>query len=264
MLRQDGLADVGLHGGGGGDRGAVGPHDLPAEGLLLVADLHHVDLAVQAQVSAGHGEGRAPLTGAGLGGDAFEALLLGVVGLGDGAVQLVGAGGVIALKLVVNFRGGLELFLQAVGPDQGGGTVHLVEVTDLLGNRNIGGVVVQLLLDQLVAEHGPQVVEAHGGAGTGIQQGRGLGLHIRPDVVPGFRHLVFGEVDLVRDVVLFGCHDNCSFHACGSGETKKTFVPQGPISNRFLWDKSLKTSAVPPKLTLPRPLGDVPSHAFPW
>ena len=264
MLRQDGLADVGLHGGRGGDGGAVGPHDLPAEGLLLVADLHHVDLAVQPQVGAGHGEGGAPLAGAGLGGDALEALLLGVVGLGDGAVQLVGAGGVVALKLVVDFGRGLELLFQAVGPDQGRGAVHLVEVPDLLGNGDIGGVVVQLLLDEFITEYGTQVVEAHGGSGAGIQQGRGLGLHIGPDVVPGFRHLVFGEIDFVGDVVLFSCHDNCSFHACGSGKTKKTFVPQGPISNRFLWDKSLKTSAVPPKLTLPRPLGDVPSHAFPW
>ena len=49
-----------------------------------------------------------PLAGAGLGGDALEALLLGVVGLGDGGVQLVGARGVVALKLVVDFGGGAQ------------------------------------------------------------------------------------------------------------------------------------------------------------
>ena len=30
------------------------------------------------------------------------------------------------------------------------------------------------------------------------------------------------------------------------------------------WDKSLKTSAVPPNLAISRPLGDVLSHVFPW
>ena len=54
--------------GEGGDGGAIDLHHLPAEGLLLVADLHHVDLAVQIQIGAGHGQGRAPLAGAGLGG----------------------------------------------------------------------------------------------------------------------------------------------------------------------------------------------------
>ena len=30
------------------------------------------------------------------------------------------------------------------------------------------------------------------------------------------------------------------------------------------WDKSLKTSAVPPNLAIARPLGDVLTHVFPW
>ena len=57
---------------------------------MLVADLYHIHLAVQTQVCASHGQGRAPLAGAGLGGNALEALLLGIIGLGNGAVQLDG------------------------------------------------------------------------------------------------------------------------------------------------------------------------------
>ena len=38
-----------------------------------------------------------------------------------------------------------------------------------------------------------------------------------------------------------------------SGKRKKTFLPQGPVSNRFPWDKSLKTSAVPPNLASKTP-----------
>ena len=43
-------------------------------------------------------EGRAPLAGGGLRGDAFQPLLLGVVGLGNGGVQLVGAVGKVNIK----------------------------------------------------------------------------------------------------------------------------------------------------------------------
>ena len=190
-----------LHGRGGGHRRAVGPHDLPAEGLLLIGALDHIDLAVQPQIGAGHGQGGAPLAGARLGGDALESLLFGVVGLGDGAVELVAAGGVVALEFVVDLGRGLELFLQTVGPDQGGGAVHLVEVPDLVGDGDFPGVVVQLLADQLVAEHGAQILVAHGLAGGRVEQRGGLVLHVRTDVVPGaWAVSLFGQVDLVRDV----------------------------------------------------------------
>ena len=86
----------------------------------------------------GNGQGGAPLAGAGLGGDPLQALLFGVVGLGDGGVELVGTRGVVPLKLVVNLGRGLELLLQAVGPDQGGGAVHLIEIPDLLGDGDVG------------------------------------------------------------------------------------------------------------------------------
>ena len=265
VLLQDRPAHVGGVGGGGGDGGSVGPHDLPPEGLLLVADLHHVHLAVQAQIGAGHGEGGAPLAGAGLCGDALETLVLGVVGLGDGAVELVGAGGIVALKLVVDLGGGLEILLQTVGPHQGRGPVHLVEIPDLLGDGDLLGVVVQLLTDQLVAEHRPQVVEAHGRAGGGVQQRGGLGLHVCPDIVPILGHLVFGEVDLVGDFL--ECHGACSFLICGPPErrqTKKTFLPQGPIPMVPLGQKSENFCGATQLGEKIRPLGDVPTHVFPW
>ena len=117
MLRENLSSHIGGVGRRGCHGGAVGAHDLTPEGLLLIADLYHVNLAVQAEVGAGHGEGRAPLAGAGLGGDALEALLLCVVGLGDGGIQLVAAAGIVALKLVIDVGRGLELLLQAVSAD---------------------------------------------------------------------------------------------------------------------------------------------------
>ena len=235
MLGEDLFPNLRLHGGRGRHRRAVGPHDLPAEGLLLIADLHHVDLAVQTQVGAGHGEGGAPLARSGLGGDAGEPLPLGVVRLGDGGIQLVGAGGVVSLKLVVDVRRGLELFLQAVGPDQGRGAVHLVKVPNLLGDGDFRRVVVQLLADELVAEDAPQILEAHGGPGAGIQQGGGLVLHVGPDIVPGGRQLLLGEIDLVGN--FFKGHDACSFPTYGLSRRrsvkKRPPSTKGPVTGTF-------------------------------
>lgn len=199
VLGEDLPAHGGGLGGGGGHGRAVDLHDLPPKGLLLVAHLHHVHLAIEAEVAAGHGQGRAPLARAGLGGDALQALLLGVVSLGHGGVQLVAAGGVVALELVVDLGGGLELLLQAVGPDQGRGPVHAVEAQNVLGDGVQPGVVVQLLLYQFLAEDAGELLGRHGLVGAGIQQRCRLLLHVRPDVVPIFRHLRFFQIDLVGD-----------------------------------------------------------------
>ena len=135
------------------------------------------------------------------------------------------AGGIVAFKLVIDLRRCAELFLQAVGPDQRRRTVHLVEIADLLRDGDIRRVVVQLLLDQLVTENGAQIVEAHGLAGAGVDQRRGLVLHVRADVVPILGHLRLRQIDLVRNV--FGFHSCFSFRVLafsGKRETKKTFI----------------------------------------
>ena len=193
---------VGRVGGRRGDLRPIGAHHLAAEGLLLIGALDHINLTVQPQIGARHGEGGAPLAGAGLGRHALQALLLGVVGLRNGRVQLVGAGGVVALKLIVNPGGCLQLLLQTVGPDQGRGTVHLIKIPNLLGNLHIGGVLVQLLTHQLPAEHALQLGGGHRFAGAGIEQRRGLDLHVGPDVVPGPRQLRFLEVNLIGNFLV--------------------------------------------------------------
>src|SRR4028118_1788480 len=102
------------------DLGAVGLHHDAAVGLLAVGDADHVDGAVEAQGLAGEGQRGAPLSGAGLGGEAPHALLLVVEGLGDGGVRLVGARRAHALVLVVDVSGGVEDLLQAAGAEEGG------------------------------------------------------------------------------------------------------------------------------------------------
>ena len=182
---------------------AVGAHHFPAEGLLLVADFDHVDLAVQTQISTGHGQGGTPLAGAGLGSDTLQALFFGIIGLSDGGVELMASGGVVAFEFVVDLGGGPQCLFQAVGPYQRGGTVHLVEVLDLLGDVDVRIIVVQLLLYQFLAEHRTQFLGRHGLQRARIEQRSRFVLHVRTDVVPLFRDLVFTQIDFVRD---FFCH----------------------------------------------------------
>ena len=166
------------------DFGAIGPHDLAAAGLLLVADLDHVDLEVKAEVCTAHGKGRSPLPCTGFRGDALESLLLGVVGLGDGGIQLVASGCVVAFELVIDMCGSSECFLKAVGPDRGRRSVHLVEVLDFLGNLDETCVVVQFLLHQLLAEDSLQLLCRHGLESAGVEKRCRLVLHVRTEVVP--------------------------------------------------------------------------------
>ena len=142
MLGQNPSAHFGFHGRGRRHRCAVGAHDLAAKGLLLIAALDHIHLAVQTEVAAGHGKRGAPLSGTGFGSHTLQALLLGIVGLGDGGIELVAAAGVVAFEFVVDFRRSPELFLQAVRPDQGSGAVHFIEITDFRGNFEIRRFVV--------------------------------------------------------------------------------------------------------------------------
>ena len=229
VLGEDAPADLRLRGRARRHGRAVGAHHLAAEGLLLIRALDHVDFAVETQIGAGHRQSRAPLAGAGLGRDAAQPLLLGVVRLRDGGVELVRAGGVVALKLVVDLRRGLQLLFQTVGAHKRRRAVHLIKVADLVRDGDLTVVVVELLTDQLVAEYGAQVVERHRRAGGGIAQRRGLDLHVRADVIPCARHFVFVEVDLVGDV--FACHDVCSFRRGLSGQEKTTLVHERPIRN---------------------------------
>ena len=233
MLLQDLAANLGGHGGAGGDLRAVGTHDLAAEGLLLIAHLDHEHLAVQAQIGTGHAQSGAPLTGAGFGGDALQTLLLGVIGLGDGRIQLVGTGGVVALELVIDLGGRAQLFLQAIGADQGRGSVHFVKVADFPGNIDIGRGIIQLLTDQFVAENRPQVVETHGLQRRRIAERGGLVFHVGPKIVPGLGHFVFAEIDLVGDF-FGGFHGSAPFTAYGSFSSEQRVQKNASVSEDLL------------------------------
>src|SRR3972149_4129208 len=102
ILLEDLLAGPGVGARAGHDLSAPRLHHHAAVGLLVIGDLDHVDLALEAEELAGHSQRRAPLAGARLRGDPRDAFLLVVVGLGDGRVGLVAGGRASALLLVVD------------------------------------------------------------------------------------------------------------------------------------------------------------------
>ena len=85
----------------------IGAHHLSAERFLLIRTLHHIHLTVKPQVSTCHGKGCSPLARSRLCSHTLKPLLFGIVGLGNGRVELMAAAGVISLELVINLCGSL-------------------------------------------------------------------------------------------------------------------------------------------------------------
>ena len=109
---------------------AVGLHQRPPVGLLIVGDPDHVDLDFEAEQRAGEGERRAPLPGAGLGRKLGYALFLIVEGLGDRGVGLVAPGGADALVFVEDARGRSERLLEPPRAIERRRTPQAIDVAD--------------------------------------------------------------------------------------------------------------------------------------
>ena len=140
------------------DLRAVHLHDRATLRLLLVGAAHHIDGEIESEITARHAERRAPLPRARLGGESLEPLLFCVVRLRDRAVELMAAAGVVTLELVIDLGRRVEIPLEAVRPDQRRGTVHLVEISDLVGDGDERVGVVELLPGEFGAEHRLQVL----------------------------------------------------------------------------------------------------------
>ena len=131
--------------------GTVGLHHDAPVGLLTVGYADHVDRAVHPELPAGQGERGAPLARAGLGGQASDTLLPVVEGLRDSRVRFVGSRWAHALILVEDVGRGIQELLQASGTEERSRTPKAVDLTHLVGNRDVG-VGRDLLADDLLGE----------------------------------------------------------------------------------------------------------------
>ncbi len=201
VLREDLAPGLGLVGGAGQHFRPPGLHHGAPEGLLLVADLHHVDAHVDTEHPAGERKGRTPLAGPGLGGQAADAGLAVVIGLGHGRVGLVRAGRTGPFVLVIDLRRGLQRGLQAVGPEQGRRPPEPVDLAHRLRDRD-PALGRDLLLDEGHREDGGERLGADGLAIRSQRWGGGMG-HVGDDVVPGGGDLGLVEQDLGLGHVVF-------------------------------------------------------------
>ena len=168
--------------------GAVDLHHRAARGLLVVGAAHLPHLAVHAVLRGRERQRRAPLAGAGLGGEPADALLVVVPGLRHRGVGLVRPGGADPLVLEEDLRGGVEQLLQPAGPDQRGGPPQAVDVEHAARDVDVllGG---DLLLDQRHREERGEVLGPDRLVGAGVQRRWRRRREVGHDVVPLRRDL---------------------------------------------------------------------------
>ena len=238
IRREDAPSGVRVHRRAGDDRAAPELHHRAAIRLLVVGDLDHVHLRLDAEHLAGEGERRAPLPRARLRGDALHTLLGVVVGLGDGRVRLVRTRGRYALVLEVDVGGRIEGLLQGGGADERRRAPELVGFAHLVRDGDVA-LGRDFLLNQLHREERRQRFRADRLVRAGVQRRRRRRLQVRGDVVPLLGYLRFIEVELLRCHCVFpflpgtrysvlGTQKNPS-PAKGRGVTRgATFVPRFP------------------------------------
>ena len=192
VLGEDGAAGLGLVRRAGNAGGAVGLHERPPIGLLLVGDPDHVDLDLEAEQGAGEGEGRPPLPGAGLGRELGDAFLLVEEGLGHGRVGLVAAGRAHALVLVVDPGRGIERPLQPPRPVQRARPPLPVDFAHRPGDLDLA-LGADLLQDERHRKQRRQIVRSHRLAGARMQHRRRWLRQVRHQIVPVLRNVLLVE-----------------------------------------------------------------------
>ncbi len=248
VLFEDRASDVRRIGRRRCNRCAVCTHNFTAERLLLVGNLNHIDFAIEIKVRASHGKSCTPLASTCLGGNTLEALLLSVVSLCDRGVQFMGTAGVITFELIVDLRRSSELLLKEVSTYQRRRTIHLIELQDLFRDREISRIVIELLLDELIAEYRAQFLGLHRLMCTWVEKRCRLVLHVRTHVVPRGWDLLFVKVGFVRN---FLRHNLSPFVLLGQillfCRKNKNPAP----ASRFCWDRNDILSCGATRLDLP-------------
>ena len=218
VVRQDRPSGSGAIGGAREHLGPVDLHHAAPVRLLMVAHLDHVDLQAEAEHLAGHREGRAPLSGAGLRGDPGDARLLVVEGLRHGGVRLVGARRAHAFMLEEDLGLRADGLLEPGGADKRRRPPDAVDLPHFLRDRDepFGG---RLLGDEAHREERRQVIRSGRLQGARMQGRRRRLGEVRRDVVP-----LCGDSPLVQH--LFLVHDThpsllVSDHAGAECETTR-------------------------------------------
>ena len=189
---EDRLAGIGLVARARDAFRAIGLHQRPPVGLLVVGDLDHVDLDLEAEQRAGEGERRAPLPRAGLGRELRDAFLLVVEGLGHGGVGLVAAGGADALVFVEDARGRSERLLQPPSAIKRRRAPHAIDVADRLRDLDLP-FAAHFLADERHRKQRAKIVRPDRLTRARMQHRGRRRRQVGDDVVPGVRNPVLAQ-----------------------------------------------------------------------
>ncbi len=187
--------ELGLIGRGWEHLRAPRLHQGAAIWLLLIRDIDHVDHDLEPEQAAREGECRAPLAGAGLGGEPLDAFLGVVVGLCHRGVGFVRPRWRCALVLVEDPRGGVERLLQAARAIQRRGAPELVDVANAIGDLD-PALPRHLLADDCHREDRGEIRGRQRLERPRAQERAELLRDIGEDVVPVRRQLVFRQQEL--------------------------------------------------------------------
>ena len=191
VFRQDLSAGFGPVGWRCKDLCAEGFHDILSKRFLVVGNLYHINLQVEAEIGACFGQRCSPLACAGFGSYALEAFLLGVVRLRYCGVELVASGRVVSFEFIVDLRRCVQRFFQVVGSAKRRRAVDLIDVAYFFRDVEISRFVVHFLLSQFFAEYRIEVFHCRRFAGRRVDHRRRLFFHVSAQVIPLLRDLIF-------------------------------------------------------------------------
>ena len=192
MRLQDRLAGVGLAARARDAFRAIGLHQRPPVGLLVVGDLDHVDLDFEAEQRPGEGERRAPLPCPRLGRKLFDALFLVVEGLGDRGIGLVAAGGTDALVFVEDAGGRSERLLEPPGAIERRRAPQSIDVANRRRDFDMP-LAADLLADKGHRKERREIGRADRLPGSRVEHRRRRRRQVGDDVVPGVRDLALAH-----------------------------------------------------------------------
>src|SRR5436190_10608093 len=195
MLLEDPTPGLRFLGGARHDLSAPGLDQRAPVRLLFVRDLHHVELALEADQLAGEREGAPPLPRAGLRRQAGTPFPLVVKGLRYSRVGLVTPGRADALVLVEDARAGPDRLLEPSSAEERRRPPEAVELQHLVGDGDLR-LLAHLLPDQLHRKERRQIVRPNRLPRPRMQHRLRSRGHVGANVVPTPRKLRFLEQEL--------------------------------------------------------------------
>ena len=177
-------------------------HNSLSERFLLIRTFYHKYVKSESEVRTSFRQSSTPLPCTRFGSYRSQALSLCVICLSKRGVKLVTSRGIVALEFVVNLSGRAQRFFQIVCPAKRRRSVKFVHLHYRLGDIDISGRRIHLLMCKLFAENRIQILFLYRLQRNRIEKCVGLRFHICAEVVPLFGQLLLGQIKSVR----YFCH----------------------------------------------------------